>query len=103
MSSIGGYLYNTIRSVVPTLFPTEMDEEPAKSWVGPTVQDVLDVKQFFIERFELPLELIDSVIDRAEYWPHSTSILVPASGQQRPIHVSAGDEGENRFMVSHVV
>ncbi|KAH6674732.1 hypothetical protein B0J14DRAFT_561764 [Halenospora varia] len=76
-----------------------MDEEPAKSWVSPTVQDVLDVKRFFIERFELPLELIDTVIDRAKYWPHSTSILVPAPGQQRPIHVSAGDEGENRFMV----
>ncbi|CAG8955753.1 hypothetical protein HYFRA_00011619 [Hymenoscyphus fraxineus] len=41
---------------------------------SPTVEDVLDVKQIFVER-DIPLELIDSIIDFAEYWPHTSSFI----------------------------
>ncbi|KAF2203380.1 hypothetical protein GQ43DRAFT_390081 [Delitschia confertaspora ATCC 74209] len=44
------------------------------SWTGePTIQDVLTVKDILARYIQLPAELIDIIIDFAEYWPHTTS------------------------------
>lgn len=42
--------------------------------------DVLAVKQLFLKRkpHPLPAELIDLIIDHAEYWPHTTSFPNPS-------------------------
>lgn len=43
---------------------------------GPTIQDVLQVKAL-LQRASiavLPLEVIDMIIDFAEYWPHTSNI-----------------------------
>jgi hypothetical protein len=48
----------------------------------PSVEDVLSVKEFLGSISSFPLELIDTVIDFAEYWPHtSTAITTPTSAR----------------------
>jgi hypothetical protein len=39
----------------------------------PTVVDVLVVKAMLNKAFALPPELLNTILDQAEYWPHSTS------------------------------
>lgn len=68
-------------------------------------EDVLDVKEFFFDEFKLPAELIDTIIDFAEYWPHTTSIFRQSSsedGTEKPIYVRAGDGHENKLLVSYL-
>lgn len=51
------------------------------AWTGePTILDVLAVKKILSELkpHPLPAELIDIIIDHAEYWPHTTSLPHPA-------------------------
>lgn len=59
----------------------------------PSTQDVVSVKKSLMG-LQLPLELIDTIIDRAEYWPHITTVR---SGTQ--ISARAGTDNENRFIV----
>jgi len=57
---------------------TDVNREPRVDDVddelvySPSVQDVLEVKEIIREASKLPLELIDEVIDFAEYWACST-------------------------------
>lgn len=41
----------------------------------PSILDVLVVKAMLNRAFALPLELIDTVLDMAEYWPHSSAVV----------------------------
>lgn len=45
---------------------------PPNAFDHPTVADVLVVKAILIQT-SLPLELIDAIIDYAEYWPHTSA------------------------------
>lgn len=38
---------------------------------SPSVQDVLEVRDILLAR-ALPVELVDPIIDAAEYWPHQS-------------------------------
>jgi hypothetical protein len=62
----------------------------------PTVDDVLRVKESLGRISSFPLELVDTVIDLAEYWPH-TSTTTTTSMIVRP-----GREEENQFIVSWI-
>ncbi|RFU32384.1 hypothetical protein B7463_g3953, partial [Scytalidium lignicola] len=44
----------------------------------PSVADVLIAKQLIRYKSSLPLEIVDLIIDFAEYWPHSTTPMMPA-------------------------
>jgi hypothetical protein len=61
----------------------------------PSVQDILEVKQILIEKGALPLEIVDTIIDFAEYWIKSTTCRT--RGQ---ITVRAGGEFSNTLLVS---
>lgn len=50
---------------------------------SPSVADVLNVKQLIFRRSGLPLELIDSIIDYAEYWPQTTMSMMQSPAQIR--------------------
>jgi len=57
----------------------------------PSPHDVVEVKQELLSRIHLPLELIDTIIDYAEYWPRTVTTrgsVIVASGRD-----------ENRFLV----
>jgi hypothetical protein len=45
----------------------------------PSVQDVLDVKTIIVEASQLPPEMIDIIIDYAEYWPHTSVTTTQSS------------------------
>lgn len=71
----------------------------------PSVEDVLAVKAFLVEHTELlvernslsdklPRELIDQIIDQAEYWPHRTTETPKA------VTARGGGLAENVFVVS---
>lgn len=66
----------------------------------PTVLDVLVVRAMLNKTLSLPPELIDDVIDWAEYWPHST---VVGDYRARPKTVTGGSRRsgpESAFLVS---
>lgn len=72
-----------------------MDETTASPY-QPSIGDVFVVKDILFKKCRLPLEIIDVVIDFAEYWPHTSTIrtggeLKVAAG--RPLY-------ENQFIVS---
>ncbi|TVY82440.1 hypothetical protein LSUE1_G005157 [Lachnellula suecica] len=119
MAALLQYIYDTLClylvSLIQTLFPSyhalykpeteHMDKEPEKpaddtpepDQYQPKVKDVLEVKQFLIEKCKLPPELSDIVIDFAEYWPHTTNIT-----SYNPIdlpHIRSGIGHENRFLL----
>ncbi|KAL2062269.1 hypothetical protein VTL71DRAFT_6535 [Oculimacula yallundae] len=81
-----------------------MDENVATSFYGsdrytPSVEDVLSTKETLFQAFKLPVELIDTIIEFAEYYP-CTSVC-RTSGE---LHVRSGGAGvggstEDRFLV----
>ncbi|KAH8589721.1 hypothetical protein B0O99DRAFT_636447 [Bisporella sp. PMI_857] len=60
---------------------------------SPSVEDVLAFKDLLLNQFDLPLELIDTIVDYAEYWPHTSTTTNTSSS------VMAGRDGENRFIL----
>jgi hypothetical protein len=59
---------------------------------NPSVEDVFHVKTILHKISSFPLEIIDAIIDLAEYWPHASTVY------SSPTRVLSGS-GENRFMV----
>ncbi|KAK1758671.1 hypothetical protein QBC47DRAFT_375442 [Echria macrotheca] len=57
--------------------PSETEAGPDPEAMGsdpyePTIHDVLIVKAMLIKAMRLPPEIIDQVVEKAEYWPHTT-------------------------------
>jgi hypothetical protein len=63
------------------LFALNVQKEP---FTQPSIADVLEVKTIFAEATELPLEVIDRIIDLAEYWTHSSAKM--KGGPVRTLH-----------------
>ena len=83
-------LFNVFSRMVKALSEA-MDSNVSSEWKGePTVEDVLQAQSILLA-CGLPQELIDSIIDMAEYWPHTTSF------PSEP-HTICADE--NRLIVS---
>ncbi len=72
--------------------------DPALSPVleSPSPSDVLEVKNVLLKAFALPLEVIDVIIDYAEYWPRNT---VSTAGEALAIG-GYGNDREDVFIVS---
>jgi hypothetical protein len=108
MPSIFKYLYDTsstflfgqssIANMDGTAETSEKSWTPAavydSSRYSPSVSDVLDVKSYLFKRFDLPIELIDTIIDTAEYWPHTSTIT------DHSTMIRAQRDRENQFIVS---
>jgi hypothetical protein len=105
----GRYLYNTffrprpghvaggvdrIQDEKRETHENQEDFEPYE----PSVEDVFSVKSMLSGSFELPLELVDTIIDYAEYWPHTSVIR---TGEDFTIRAGAGHE--NQFLVSRTL
>lgn len=91
MSGIFAFLKNTISTA---LSGTAMDTLPSPH--QPSISDVLDAKDTIFTKSGLPLEIIDVIIDFAEYWPCTTTIR---TGEE--ISIRAGRPAtENQFIVS---
>ena len=101
----GRYLYNTffrprpghvaggvdrIQDEKRETLENQEDFEPYK----PSVEDVFSIKTMLSGSFQLPLELVDTIIDHAEYWPHTSVIR---TGEDFTIRAGIGHE--NQFLV----
>lgn len=60
----------------------------------PSAMDVVVTKMMLQQGLRLPPEVVLSVLDFAEYWPHSTAVM------DRSLTVTSGGESENAFIVS---
>jgi hypothetical protein len=95
-------VWNLFNTVSTALFGA-MDEIPDPANVPlydsdryvPSIQDVLAVKQVLNKKGHLPLELVDTIIDFAEYWVRTTTCRTGGE-----ITVNAGQEWENKLLVS---
>lgn len=101
MTGLTRFIMSTVNAGL-SAFGIRDDSEGANSdpFVGPAVEDVLIVKNILQIRGRLPIELIDCIIDYAEYWPHTTTFTTApqtASGQVR----GRLNLIENQLAVSH--
>jgi hypothetical protein len=67
-----------------------------KNSYDPSVRDVLYVKILLHSVASLPLELIDAIIDLAEYWPRTTTV------NSAQLSVRSDRNNGNKFMVSEI-
>ena len=108
MTSVFKYIYVTsttfLSSIANMVGTAETSETLERSWTpvtayessrySPSVSDVLEVKAILSKNFDLPIELIDSIIDTAEYWPHTSTVTNHAT------MIRAQRDRENEFIVS---
>lgn len=67
---------------------------PRSAEYEPSALDVVVVKIMLTRGCKLPHEIVLSLLDHAEYWPHTTAIM------DHSLTVSSGADRENRFIVS---
>ncbi|KAB5547188.1 hypothetical protein GE09DRAFT_1130259 [Coniochaeta sp. 2T2.1] len=82
-----GHDSDAVGSSSPTGAPVEPHE--------PSILDVLVVKAMLAKACKLPVELVNTILDLAEYWPHTTSEW---SGGPLSIFGGRGDR-ENVFLL----
>ncbi len=88
---------------------TDNDNESVSPWSThygdddylPTILDVLVVKAMLAKALRLPAEIVDSILDQAEYWPH-TSVEVDYTKSWGSAQAVRGGPRtqENLFLVS---
>lgn len=75
-------------------------EPPAESSAcEPSVADVLVVKAMLTKALTLPPELVDTIVDFSEYWPHTSTVRTD-NGQRGTLVARGGGREENVFVVS---
>ena len=78
----------------------EMDDTlDAPCSYEPTVLDVIVVKAMLNKALRLPPEIIDTVVDMAEYWPHTSTEMI-YTGRPAIARKNATSGAENQFLVS---
>jgi len=109
MASLGHYVYNKMTNMFSNtnLSNSSNTENPIRrgewdnAYYHPSTVDVLTVKDILLalpKRDVLPLELVDTIIDHAEYWPRTiakTSKQIRVNGSPR-----RPEAEENTFVVS---
>ncbi|KAK0671186.1 hypothetical protein QBC41DRAFT_344855 [Cercophora samala] len=63
----------------------------------PSITDVIVVKVMLVKGLQIPAELVDSIVELAEYWPHVTAEVT--WGDERPKQVWSGGSRENQFLL----
>jgi hypothetical protein len=69
---------------------------------SPSVDDVLKVKDIIKESSRLPLEIIDCIIDFAEYWPRNSTMTKRPVIARGTITRARPSPAENVFLVSNL-
>lgn len=82
----------------------DSDSNEANPHLGPSVLDVLVTKALLHKGCNFPIELVDVIIEHAEYWPHTT---VSADFSDRdgtdslPVYGSGANNNEFLVRLSH--
>jgi hypothetical protein len=76
MAPIAQFILNTAKTAMSALNPTAppfvSEPESSPPFQHPSPKDVLLVKAVMLKMLRLPLEIVDTIIDWAEYWPCTT-------------------------------
>jgi len=78
MAGVTGWIYSALSAVLYGSTEPEIDyvsERYSSERYGPSIRDVLAVKEALHSKTTLPYELIDAIVEMAEYWPHTTTSL----------------------------
>ncbi|TPX11102.1 uncharacterized protein E0L32_007963 [Thyridium curvatum] len=82
----------------PNSSPAQLDG--AVDFVEPSAMDVLIVKAMLQKGLKLPAEIVDSLLDHAEYWLHTTAVADFSQEYGDAVRVLGGrSTGENKFLV----
>lgn len=95
MAALGRFVMDTAK-VALTALNRVNDSGPSPEFESPSPKDVLEVKNLLLKAFDLPLEIIDIIIDCAEYWPRTRVSTVGET-------IAVGGHGnprEDTFVVS---
>ena len=79
----------------------KMAADVSKEPYEPSVIDVLVTRAMLSKGLRLPPEIVDSIVDQAEYWPHTTSSAVDGGQDIHSIPAVVGrdDSRANAFLV----
>ncbi|KAH9213764.1 hypothetical protein DL95DRAFT_301603 [Leptodontidium sp. 2 PMI_412] len=81
-----------------------MEEDPATSFYDsdryiPSVEDVITTKDSIHKNCKLPIELVDTIIDFAEYFPRTTMCRTGGELRVRAGRSGLGGHSEDRFIL----
>ncbi|KAI0848487.1 hypothetical protein F5Y00DRAFT_86554 [Daldinia vernicosa] len=76
--------------VKPRIFTTTYEVTP---------EDITEVKDILVKARNLPLELVDIILDDAEYWVCSSTIIDHDDSESGRISIHGAREGENQFLL----
>ncbi|KAI0172556.1 hypothetical protein GGR52DRAFT_545153 [Hypoxylon sp. FL1284] len=81
---------------IPLVAPPPQEPPTVTTSYDVTPQDVTQVKEMLAKARDLPPELVDMIIDRAEYWACSVASV---DYHKHHLSVKGGREGENKFLL----
>ncbi|KAI1463612.1 uncharacterized protein F4812DRAFT_445810 [Daldinia caldariorum] len=74
----------------PAMFATFYEVKP---------QDIVEVREILLKTRNLPIELVDMILDRAEYWVCSSTTTQAVSGGPDCINIHGARGGESQFLL----
>jgi hypothetical protein len=78
----------------------EEEQDPADAVFHPTIADVAVVRRIFnTPRAFLPTELVDEILDYAEYWPHSSTHVNFVAERGTPLGCSGDTQNQDALVV----
>ncbi|KAK4171605.1 hypothetical protein QBC36DRAFT_91426 [Triangularia setosa] len=69
----------------------------AEGFYKPSITDVIVVKAMLVKGLRIPVEIVDSIVELAEYWPHVTAEVI--WGDKDSNQVYSGPDRENQFLL----
>jgi hypothetical protein len=95
MAALGRLIMDTAKLALTALQGTN-DSRLSPVFNSPSPKDVWEVKNVLLKTFTIPLEIIDLIIDYAEYWPRTS---VCTAGETFAVG-GYGNYREDKFVVS---
>jgi hypothetical protein len=99
MIPLGRFIMDTAKVALTTLNRANDPRSSSLVFQSPSPNDVLEVKNVLLKVSNLPLELVDVIIDYAEYWPRTS---VSTAGETLAVG-GRGNPREDVFVVSSLM
>lgn len=86
--------------------PDRRGEQPPStpvSFYEPRPEDIVEVKDILSKARNIPPELVDMILDRAEYWACSATVIDYSNHPQHKITILGARPAQSQFLVSKIV
>ncbi|KAI2634958.1 hypothetical protein GGS26DRAFT_551947 [Hypomontagnella submonticulosa] len=86
---------------IPLIPPPSREQEPPSltNTYEARPEDIVEVKSILSKARNLPPELVDMILDRAEYWACSAAIIDYSNHPSKHISIHGGSPGEDQFLL----